>query len=354
MNFVVRADASVEIGTGHVMRCLSLADYLRERGAQVTFITKRLPGHLADLVAANGFKVELLDAEGDGFSVEKDAFQTKKVIEKLGGCDWLIVDNYCLDASCEKVLRKVAKKIFVVDDLADRPHDCDALLDQNLHKDMNMRYTGLVPSGCRLFLGPEYALLRREFVEEKRHLKPKNGQIRQVLVNFGGSDAYDMASLAIEVCREVWQGADVTVNVIAGASNPYKVKLKKLCSEYSLPAFVYHEQVSDMARLMASSDLGLGAGGSSHWERCFMGLGSLVITTASNQVEITEMVAEKGACVYVGDAEKEDRDQLKRKLALEMAGLVRSPQRLMEMSQNAIGLMSQRDGFDAMIEWLSS
>lgn len=358
MKIAIRADASVRIGTGHVMRCLSLADLLRERGAQVSFISRKLNGNLAQLIEMQGFTAELLEVDADcssdddSFLSEKDALKTKAVIKRLGGCDWLIVDNYLIDMTWEIVLRNVAKRIFVIDDLANRRHNCNGLLDQNLHKDIEARYTGLVPSGCRMFLGPEYALLRKEFLEEKRLLMPKTGQIKHILVNFGGSDAHDMASVAIDACREVFSSIDIQVTVIAGASNPNKAKLQRLCADSSLPVFVYYEQVSNMARLMANSDLAIGAGGSSHWERCFLGLPALVITTADNQVEITKAVAEKGACIYVADVEKEDRNTIRQKLACALADLIQQPDKLMVLSKEAALLMPNRDGFDVMLDWL--
>ncbi len=349
---IIRADASIEIGTGHVMRCLALADYLREVNVQVIFISRRFSGHLADLIKAQGFEVGLFHCE-NGYSVQADALQTRRIIE-MSGCDCLIVDNYALNAQWERPLRRLVRKLFVIDDLANRLHDCDGLLDQNLHREMHIRYQGLVPSNCKFFLGPEYALLRREFLQKKRHIMPRNGVVRQVLINFGGSDAHDMASLAITACAEFFAGTDVKIQVVAGALNPYKAKLQELCSSFSRSVFVYHEQVSNMAGLMAEADLVIGAGGSSHWERCCLGLPAIVLTTAANQVEITEAVAERGACVYLGDAEKEDRKQLKQKLVLKMLELVHNPQILLKMSQNAMLLMSQRNGFDAMIKWLAS
>lgn len=352
MKFIIRADASVEMGTGHVMRCLALADYLREGGAQITFISRRYDGNLANLIATRGFDVGLLEPGCDGFSVERDGEQTREIIHGLGGCDCLIVDNYLLDVEWERAVRGVAKRLFVIDDLA-RIHDCDGLLDQNLHMQMEGRYKGRVPAGCKLFLGPGYALLRREFEDARRHLRPRNGEIRRILVNFGGSDAHDVTSIAIEACSEVFAGKHVEIIVVAGGANPHKDKLKRLCSNISSPFFVYHEQVSHMARLMGEADIAIGAGGSSHWERCFLGLPALVITTADNQVEITRAVASRGACVYVGDAEREERGLIRQKLADNLAQLAKMPHKLLGLSQKAVALMPHRKGFYHMLEWLT-
>lgn len=349
---MIRADASIEIGTGHVMRSLALADYLHERGAEVTFISRRLSGHVAELIENKGFEVKLLKPDNVGFSLKRDAEETTRIVEGLGGCDCLIVDNYLLNAKWERAVRGVTKRLFVTDDLA-RVHDCDGLLDQNFHIQMERRYEGRVPAECKLFLGPEYALLRREFEEERRHLSPKNGEIRRILVNFGGSDANDATSIAIEACNEVFAGKHVEIIVVAGVANPHKDKLTRLCSTISSPLFVYHEQVFNMAKLMRESDLAIGAGGSSHWERCFLGLPALVITTAANQVEITRAVAFRGACVYVGDAEMEERALIRQKLTDSLAQLAQMPYKLRELSQQAMALMPNRDGFYAMLEWLT-
>lgn len=359
----MRADASIEMGTGHVMRCLALADFLREKGATIRFISRELSGHLAEFIGRHGFEAFLLpkSAQDSPLSVEqeaseafqkRDAEETQKVIQSIGGCDCLIVDNYVLSAVWERAMRSLAGRIFVIDDLANRRHDCDGLLDQNLHKDMKSRYDGIVSPECRLFLGPEYALLRREFIHERARLPFRDGRIRQVLINFGGSDAHDMASLAVMACEKVFSRTNVQIHVIAGGSNPNKAALQRLCASLSSPEFIYHEQVFHMARLMATSDLAIGAGGSSHWERCFLGLAAVVITTAENQVEITKEVAKTGACVYAGDVSHTLKDELLHQLTLELKGLSQDSERLAALSQNAFSLMAKRDGFETMLNWL--
>ncbi|MEI6791172.1 MAG: UDP-2,4-diacetamido-2,4,6-trideoxy-beta-L-altropyranose hydrolase, partial [Myxococcaceae bacterium] len=145
MNVLIRTDASKKIGSGHVMRCLTLADGLRMRGAQIKFSCIRHEGHLCDLISERGYEVI-------------------SAIENTGASDLLIVDHYELDENWETSQRPFCKRIFVIDDLA-RSHDCDILLDQNLVADFKTRYTGKVLANCKLLLGPEYALLPPIYAE---------------------------------------------------------------------------------------------------------------------------------------------------------------------------------------------
>ncbi|MDA3875690.1 MAG: UDP-2,4-diacetamido-2,4,6-trideoxy-beta-L-altropyranose hydrolase [Halothiobacillus sp.] len=178
-----RTDASSQIGTGHFMRCLTLADALKQRGAQTRFVSRHLPEYLRSMLAAKGHEFAPLDkAQHDaildelahapwlGTSQVQDAQAT---IQALSGqaWDWLIVDHSALDARWESVLRRTAKQIMVIDDIADRQHECDMLLDQNFYADMELRYIGKVPLHCQLLLGPRYAMLRDEFRQLHEQIK---------------------------------------------------------------------------------------------------------------------------------------------------------------------------------------
>jgi len=187
MRLVFRTDASLTIGSGHVMRCLTLAEALRTRGAQCFFVCREHPGNLLELIRKRGFEACALhlntscaaaatvDAERPtahaawlGAHWRTDAAQT---LAACGGSDvdWLIVDHYALDARWEAELRPACRKLMVIDDLADRNHDCDLLLDQNLVAESDARYQQRVPPGCTLLLGPRYALLQPLY----RELRPQ-------------------------------------------------------------------------------------------------------------------------------------------------------------------------------------
>ena len=189
-----RTDASDQIGTGHFMRCLTLADGLKQRGAQICFVSCHLPEQLRSILVAKGHEFVLLDSVQNALALDElahahwlggtqaeDAADTIRALSDRI-LDWLVVDHYALDFRWESALRQTAKKIMVIDDIADRQHDCDVLLDQNFYADMQTRYTGKVPSHCRLLLGPRYALLRDEFRQLHEHVKPCSGPVKRMLV----------------------------------------------------------------------------------------------------------------------------------------------------------------------------
>jgi UDP-2,4-diacetamido-2,4,6-trideoxy-beta-L-altropyranose hydrolase len=300
MKILVRTDASVEIGSGHLMRCLTLADQLRCEGAEVAFICRDLPGGMFDLLNARGYRFAKLPlAEVEKVTQQYDADETNKVAVQLfpDGVDWLVVDHYQLDAAWERLLRPCARKLMVIDDLANRPHDCDLLLDQNYYKDMEWRYHGLVPEGCITLLGPKYVLLRPEFATARQRRRARDGTVRRILIFFGGSDPTNQTKKAVEAIRLLGE-RDIEVDVVVGSANPYRNSIRKLCSE--LPNVEFHCQVSNMAELILNADLGIGAGGAAMWERCCLGLPTITVVFAANQVRTTEDVAGLGAIEYLG------------------------------------------------------
>ena len=172
MRAIIRADSSSVIGTGHIMRCLTLADYMRQNGGDVKFICRDLPGNIVSYIQSKNYPVILLDYEQSdpsplskyekwlGITRENDCKQCGEILSNEDNIDWLIVDHYALDERWEAQLRKYVKNIMAIDDLANRGHDCDILLDQNLHIDMEERYCELVSESCRQLLGPRERLRR--------------------------------------------------------------------------------------------------------------------------------------------------------------------------------------------------
>lgn len=288
-----RVDASIAIGTGHFMRCLTLADELKKHGAHTRFISRHIPEHLRSLLTTNGHEFRSLNSEqetktdGDlghaewlGTTQEADAHDSVGALSDQHW-DWLIVDHYALDARWEAKLRHSAQKILVIDDIADRRHDCDVLLDQNLYEDMNARYAGKVPDECLLLLGPRYALLREEFRNLHGQVDPRRGSVKRILIFFGGVDACNYTGHAIQSLVETG-ATDIQVDVVIGAQHPCRESIEAACR---LHHFACHVQTGRMAQLMAAADLSIGAGGSATWERCCLGLPALVISTADNQRE---------------------------------------------------------------------
>lgn len=314
---VIRADASTSIGSGHVMRCLTLAHRLKkEKNAKVVFVMRVLPGNLIGVVEKQGFEVLKLLPANQKYSLrgyglwltvpmEVDAQQTIEVLQHYlqeHGCevvDRLIVDSYALDEQWELMLRPYCREIMVIDDLANRKHDCDILLDQNFYLNKDVRYAGLVPEHCKMLLGPEHALLREEFYEAKKHLRKRDGNIKNILVFYGGSDLTNETEKAIKALVQLHdEGYSFTADIITGVSNSRREKIEKICSKYHF--FHYYCQVSNMAEFMNKADLMLGAGGSTTWERLYMELPDLVTAVAENQIQGCRDCSQAGIIEYLG------------------------------------------------------
>lgn len=314
---VFRADASRLIGSGHVMRCLTLAQRLRkEQNAKVIFIMRKLLGNLIDVVRKQSFAVLVLPPADEDYKLddyglwltvpmEVDAQQTIEILQHYlqehdcDVADRLIVDSYALDEQWERMLRPYCKEIIVIDDLANRRHDCDILLDQNFYLNKDVRYVGLVPEHCKMLLGPEHALLREEFYEAKKYLRKRDGNIKNILVFYGGSDLTNETEKAIKALVQLHnEGYSFTADVITGVSNSCREKIEKICSKYHF--LHYYCQVSNMAEFMNKADLMLGAGGSTTWERLYMELPALVTAVAENQIQGCRDCSQTGIIEYLG------------------------------------------------------
>ena len=321
MNIVIRADSSQLISSGHLMRCLTLAVRFRKNDNNVIFVCRNLAGNIYKLVQKNGFVLKMLPVTEDNDDLtgyakwltvtqEQDASETIEIVKTLGKVDLLVVDSYAIDVTWEKILRPYVGEVMVIDDLANRHHDCDILLDQNFYQNMKLRYQELVPKHCQLLLGPKYALLREEFYQVRKSMRIRDGQLRNILVFYGGVDATDETSKAIkalQTLRDTGILYDMQVTVVVGASNERKEDILWLCKKLG---FRYLCQVSNMAELMAEADLMLGAGGSTTWERCFLGLPAIVTAIAENQVQICEACAKEGGIFYLGYWDKVNQEDI--------------------------------------------
>lgn len=336
MQIAIRTDASLAIGTGHVMRCLTLADGLRAAGAQVTFICREHAGHQCGLIAARGHALRHLPAaqaqpdKGPGHAAwlgaswQDDARQTIAALP--GRPDWLVVDHYALDAGWEQALRAEVGNIMVIDDLADRRHDCDLLLDQNLAADTATRYDALVPAACARLLGPSYALLRPEFAAARAAVGARSGAVQRLFVFLGGADAGNETGKVLAALGALARPG-LQADVVIGGANPHAAAVAAQCA--ALPGVRLHRQVGNIAELMAAADLAVGAGGGAMWERCCLGLPSIVIGVADNQRGASEAMARQGRVLYLGQADGVDAELLRGALALACA----SPQLMLHLAQ---------------------
>jgi UDP-2,4-diacetamido-2,4,6-trideoxy-beta-L-altropyranose hydrolase len=316
MDIAFRADASILIGTGHVMRCLTLAHALKKKGGECIFICRELPGHLAEQIRADGIKCVLLPppdkddeikgppahAAWAGVTWQRDAQDTRRALDYLSP-DWLIVDHYAFDTRWEEAVKPAAAKLFVIDDLADSPHVCDLLLDQNLGREAR-DYDGRVPVTCQRLIGPQYALLRPEFaalrpkaLSERRARLPHG--IKNLLISMGGMDWPDATSAVLEALPQCDLPSDTKITVVMGGMAPALDRVRERVAALPCEARLLTD-VKDMARLMAQADLAIGAVGSTSWERCCLGLPTLTLVIADNQEPTAKALEQAGAAISLG------------------------------------------------------
>jgi UDP-2,4-diacetamido-2,4,6-trideoxy-beta-L-altropyranose hydrolase len=330
MNIAFRVDASYQIGTGHVMRCLTLAEWLRKLGCHVLFICRDLAGNLNALIEdEKGFDISTSRAEGTDIEETRNILQNSCPAE---GWDWLIIDHYQWDASQESQVRPLVKHILVIDDLANRVHDCDVLLDQNYFPQPENRYEKNVPISCDLLLGPYYALLRPEFAELRKKVRPKPRQIQKLLVSFGGSDPTG-ETLKVLDALSVMDTSDLSIHIILGASNPAAEQVEKKAARIS--GVKCYRQVDDMAQRMVDADLFIGAGGTTTWERMAVGLPAVVIAVADNQMPMSIVLADGGYQVFLGASIDVTVEHLRQTLSV----LIQHPGLCRKMGQTGMQLV---------------
>ncbi|MCE8038919.1 UDP-2,4-diacetamido-2,4,6-trideoxy-beta-L-altropyranose hydrolase [Halomonas sp. MCCC 1A11062] len=349
-----RVDASLEIGSGHVMRCLTLADVLHELGAECHFICREHPGHLCDVIEARGFVVHHLqkqDSEVEpasefetrpahahwlGGSWEQDAAACLPILSELSPT-WLVVDHYALDHRWETTvldgLPALAPRLLVIDDLADRRHVADLLLDQNLGRKAE-DYRGLVPDACQVLAGPGYALLRPEFREWREaslNRRSREPRLQRLLINLGGVDRDNVTGQVLDALAACDLPDSLQICVVMGATAPWRETVTAQARAMPWPTEVVFN-VSDMAQRMAEADLAIGAAGSTSWERCCLGLPTLIVVLADNQEESARALVENRAALLLNVAEL--KETLQRQL-----GALASPGVLSTISKKAAELV---------------
>ncbi|MCG8575228.1 MAG: UDP-2,4-diacetamido-2,4,6-trideoxy-beta-L-altropyranose hydrolase, partial [Flavobacteriales bacterium] len=263
MKVVIRTDASLVMGTGHAVRCLTLAKALRERGATCTFVCREHPGHLLAWMRDQGFAAlglpepnpsasnsddpnPLAHASWLGVSMETDARETLEVIGEEQ-VDWLIVDHYGLDARWESIMRSRCRRIMVIDDLADRPHACELLLDQNLIDGYAERYQDRVPEHVGLMLGPEFALLQPEYRQLHDAVKTRQGTIESALIYFGGADRDNLTGKVLGAIIAL-ECPQIRVDVVVNTSSPHLESIRQQIEGH--PQIKLHQSVPSLAPMM--------------------------------------------------------------------------------------------------------
>ena len=318
MRLVFRTDASLDIGTGHVMRCLTLARALRSEGTDCHFICRAFPGNLIARIGDLGFGVVALpftqspdesgvqDAESLpahaawlGGDWRADASNTATALQSLRP-DWLVVDHYALDRAWELEVRPFCNNLMVVDDLVDRPHDCDLLLDQTFGR-AEGDYAGLAPHGCVVLAGTRYALLRPEFSALREHSlrRRASGVLRKILVSMGGVDQMNATGRVLQAVHQCTLPQDCRLTVLMGAQAPWLDEVRKQAAALPWPCEVKVD-ASNVAELVADCDLAIGAAGGSAWERCALGVPSLLVVAAGNQQDVARSLERAGAARLLG------------------------------------------------------
>ncbi len=346
---VFRVDASVEIGTGHLMRCLTLALALRQQGTNCTFICRDWPGDFANLLRAQKFTCISLPAPsqaappGDlahsrwlGVSQETDWLQVQTHWPD-DTVDFLILDHYGLDARWEHSMRAYARKLMVIDDLADRSHQCDILLDQTFGRSQE-DYQGLVNADTRLLCGATYALLRPEFAQQRAAslLVRQNRKPHRLLVSLGGVDKDNATALVLNTLAGCVLPAQMQIDVVMGSRAPWLENVRRIAATLPWPTRV-RTDVADMAGLMRDADLAIGAAGATSWERCCLGLPSILVVIAENQSTGAQMLDAAGAARSISAL-----SQVATKLPALLADLLAHQGALQGLSQQAAAVTDGR------------
>ena len=318
---VFRADASEEIGGGHVMRCLTLAATLADSGWHVGFAVNSEALSVVPSLTETVADVLVL-GEHDEVSALAERWPD--------GVMLLVVDHYGRDVSFEQRCRPWAAMLLAIDDLPDRRHDVDFLLDQT-HGRNESDYRALVGPNCRLLLGARFALLRPQFQAYRRRALARResaDRARRLLISFGATDSTGVTMLALRAVAEAC--STLSVDVVLGASSRDFEEIRRLAVSMS-PTVSVHRSVGDMASLMMQADIAVGACGATSWERCCLGLPTLVIVTAENQRHIARNLSTAGAVEVVGDVGAVSADAL----ANRMRVLGDDPSRLRTMGRVA-------------------
>jgi UDP-2,4-diacetamido-2,4,6-trideoxy-beta-L-altropyranose hydrolase len=340
-----RVDASVNMGTGHVIRCLTLADALREQGAKCEFVCRELEGNLMDYISSRGYEVHALPkphgnlpfgfhlthASWLGVDWLTDAQQTCQVF-KGSKVDLFVVDHYALDHMWESIIRSVCHRILVIDDLADRSHNCDLLLNQNYGSSLEL-YAGLFKGSCTQLIGPEYALLKPAYAQCRVVQRIHSGTIDRAFIYFGGgSDPMDVSGMALRAFLTP-ELRKIELDIVIGSNYAHKERLEYVAACRSRANI--HTMLPDLSELMVKADIAVGAGGATTWERCCLGLPSIVVSMADNQRSASEALALDGLIRYVGHI----GDVTHEMICEQITRLIGEPKKLRDLAEKSMKLV---------------
>lgn len=308
------------------MRCLALAQVLRERGHQVAFVSRKHPSDLSDVVTGEGFDV--LPISCDPTDLDADAQQTMTAVRSSTGAgevNWVVADSYYLDHRWHRQVRQLGARIMVIDDLADRNYDCDMMLDQNDVSGDGRRYAGLVPAGCNLLLGPSFVLLRSAVLLARQPAAPEVTAPERLLIMFAGDDPTNQTLLtlnALALTPLSLERIDVVVSRHYRHFGLIAPVIRRFANAHA------EQDPPQLCALIAGAHLCIGSAGTSAWERCYLGIPAVVLTVADNQHVVASAIDAAGAATYLGRAGEVSNDRL----ALAATSLWRDTQKRAAMS----------------------
>jgi len=310
MKAVIRADASTHIGNGHVMRCLTLAKGLVNIGVDTTFICRPLPGDLISYIQSQGLTVLMLPelaALPYGTTTDPEKLlphwqqDAEECLALLAGYEthWLIVDHYGLDASWHQAIRTACHQILIMDDLANRPLDADALLDPNPGR-QSADYDAFVPVESPKYIGPAYAILKPDFAALRAQSLSRrmHAEGLHILVSLGGVDAHNVTESVLQALEQAALPDETRITVVLGLHAPWRSSVEQTVARMSFTTqLITHTE--HMAELMCNADLAIGAAGTTALERCCMGLPSIQLVLADNQATAATALAQAGAALTI-------------------------------------------------------
>ncbi len=332
MRIAIRVDASEKLGTGHFMRCLTLADALSARGATVTFLSAHMPDLLQGVAIKAGHGVltwpdtawTIPEASSEWSIAGQDADADATLAHDDGG-GWIVCDHYGLGRSWEQRIRGAGRRVLAIDDLG-RAHDCDILLDQNFYADPSARYPG--DAADNVLVGPKFALLKPAFAQARAECSLRK-DLRRLHLCMGGADPKNTTAIMLDAIELAGLRA-LPTDIVIGALHPASGAIAARCK--SNPAWTLHVQTERMADLLAAADLAIGAGGTATWERCVLGVPTLAVEIETNQTTLLAEISRAG--IVYGVQGKFDAARI----AKHLAALVDNPALRAQISANAFAV----------------
>lgn len=304
MNIAIRCDSSFQIGTGHTLRCITLGRLFADLGYKIHFFIRPETGSLKPTELWNESQTHEIPVE---LSLAEEPQFLKAKFKEIQNFTLLIVDHYAIDSQWESQFAG-SLKIMVIDDLANRSHRCNILLDSNFRNSYDGLYVGLVPPNCKMLLGPQNCFLRDEFLRERKKTQPRT-QFKNAIAFFGGTDPTNETARFIKALNNLT--SDLTLNsksklnwkIISTKAHSNLEMIQNLASQSKLSLLINPPHVAEIFR---NADVYFGSGGTVTWERMYLGLTGYIVAVADNQIKMAEELESAGYQKFLGRAQDVD------------------------------------------------